>query len=77
MYRIVSVYLAMVTRVRTDTHTQMPFWFEKDSDQGLTAAGSIGVAQGRIGRAQRVTPPIFGLVAVALSRLGRASTGLL
>ena len=50
----------------------MPLWFEKDPDQGLTAAGSIGVAQSRIGRAQRLTPPVFGLVAVALSRFGRA-----
>ena len=54
------------------THTQMPLWFEEDSHQGQTVAGSIGVAQSRIVRAQRLTPPVFGLVAVALSRFGRA-----
>ena len=54
------------------THTQMPLWFEKDSHQGLIVAGSIGVAQSRIGRARRLTPSVFGLVAVALSRFGRA-----
>ena len=41
----------------------MPLAFEKDSLQGLPVAGSIGVAQSRIGRAQRLTPPVFGLVA--------------
>ena len=41
----------------------MPLWFENDSHQGLTVAGSIGVAQSGISRAHRLTPPVFGLVA--------------
>ena len=47
----------------------MPLWFEKDSHQGLTVAGSIGVAQSRISRAQRLTPLVFGLVAGRAERL--------
>ena len=77
----VSSMLALYTCMRLSgnghptlyTHTQMPLWFKKDAHQGLTAAGSICAAQICIGRAQRVTPPILGLVSVALSRFGRAS----